>query len=92
MFWKIVEILEKHKPEMIILENVKNLKSHDKGNTYKVIESKLESIGYHIKTSILDTNKITSIPQHREEYIVGFLDKEKFNKFNFEFPQQEQIK
>ena len=93
VFWKIVEILEKHKPEMIILENVKNLKSHDKGNTYKVIESKLESIGYHIKTSILDTNKITSIPQHRERiYIVGFLDKEKFNKFNFEFPQQEQGK
>ena len=41
---------------MIILENVKNLKSHDIiYNTYKVIESNLQSIGYHIKTSILDT-------------------------------------
>ena len=71
VFWKIVEILEKHNPEIIILENVKNLKSHDKGNTYKIIENKLQEIGYHIKTSILDTNKITNIPQHRERiYIV----------------------
>ena len=93
VFWKIVEILEKHKPEIIILENVKNLKSHDNGNTYKIIENKLQKIGYHIKTSILDTNKITNIPQHRERiYIVGFIDKEKYDKFNFEFPNQEQGK
>lgn len=90
VFWKIVEILEKHKPGTIILENVKNLKTHDKGNTFKIIENKLREIGYHIKTSILDTNKITSIPQHRERiYIVGFRDKEKCDRFNFDFPEQE---
>ena len=88
--WKIVEILEKHNPEIIILENVKNLKSHDKGNTYKIIEKKLQDIGYRIKTAILDTNKITNIPQHRERiYIIGFRDKEKYDKFNFEFPEQD---
>tara|TARA_B100000902_G_C27265233_1_gene893140 strand:- start:70 stop:1284 length:1215 start_codon:yes stop_codon:yes gene_type:complete len=93
VFWKIVEILEKHNPEIIILENVKNLKSHDKGNTYKIIENKLQEIGYHIKTAILDTNKITNIPQHRERiYIIGFRDKEKYDKFNFDFPEQEQGK
>tara|TARA_B100000963_G_scaffold280097_1_gene248564 strand:- start:4106 stop:5125 length:1020 start_codon:yes stop_codon:yes gene_type:complete len=93
VFWKIVEILENHKPETIILENVKNLKSHDKGNTYRIIEQKLQELGYHIKTSILDTNKITNIPQHRERiYIVGFLDKEKYDQFNFNFPEQEQGK
>ena len=93
VFWKIVEILEKHNPEIIILENVKNLKSHDKGNTYKIIEKKLQEIGYHIKTAILDTNKITNIPQHRERiYIIGFRDKEKYDKFNFDFPKQEQGK
>ena len=93
VFWKIVEILEKHTPEIIILENVKNLKSHDKGKTYKIIEQKLQEIGYHIKTSILDTNKITNIPQHRERiYIVGFRDKQKYDKFNFNFPEQEQGK
>lgn len=90
VFWKIVEILQRHKPEMIVLENVKNLKSHDKGNTYKVIEKKLQDIGYHVKTSVLDTNKITKIPQHRERiYILGFRDIEKYRKFNFDFIEQE---
>jgi DNA (cytosine-5)-methyltransferase 1 len=89
VFWKIIEILEKHKPEIIILENVKNLKSHDNGNTYKVIEEKLQEIGYYIKNSVLDTSKITSIPQHRERiYIVGFRNKQKYDLFNFEFEEQ----
>tara|TARA_B100000073_G_C23742749_1_gene574250 strand:+ start:2521 stop:3486 length:966 start_codon:yes stop_codon:yes gene_type:complete len=93
VFWKIVEILEKHNPEIIILENVKNLKSHDKGNTYKIIEEKLTNIGYFIKTSILDTNKITNIPQHRERiYILGFKNKELHDKFNFDFDYKEQGK
>ena len=89
VFWKIIEILEKYKPQIIILENVKNLKSHDKGKTYKIIEEKLQEIGYYIKTAILDTCKITNIPQHRERiYIVGFRNKEQFNKFNFEFEEK----
>lgn len=93
VFWKIIEILEKHKPEIIILENVKNLKSHDKGNTYKTIENKLKNTGYHIKTCILDTNKITKIPQHRERiYIVGFRDKDKYDKFDFDFQEEKQGK
>lgn len=93
VFWKIIEILEKHNPEIIILENVKNLKSHDKGNTYKIIEKKLQEVGYYIKTSILDTNKLTCIPQHRERiYIVGFRNKQKYDKFNFDFPIQKQGK
>lgn len=86
VFWKIVEILKKHTPEMIILENVKNLKSHDKGNTFQIIESKLKEIGYHIKPAVLDTSVITGVPQHRERiYIIGFRTKEKFDKFNFNF-------
>lgn len=90
VFWKILEILSKHKPGIIILENVKNLKSHDKGQTYKTIESKLQELGYYIKISILDTSKITSIPQHRERiYIVGFLDKNIYDQFNFDFVQKE---
>lgn len=91
VFWKIVEILKKHTPEYIILENVKNLKSHDNGKTFDVIEKKLQELGYHIKTAILDTNKITNIPQHRERiYIVGFRDAQKCTSFNFDFAPQEQ--
>ena len=48
VFWKIIEILNKHKPEIILLENVKNLKSHDKGKTYAIIEENLKKCGYHI--------------------------------------------
>jgi len=90
VFWKIIEILEKHKPYVIILENVKNLKTHDNGNTYKIIEKKLQDTGYYIKTSILDTCKITTIPQHRERiYIVGFRDKQKYDMFNFDLIEKE---
>ena len=90
VFWKIIEILEKHKPDVIILENVKNLKTHDNDNTYKIIEKKLQDTGYYIKTSILDTCKITTIPQHRERiYIVGFRDKQKYDMFNFDLIEKE---
>jgi len=90
VFWKIIEILKNHQPEFIILENVKNLKNHDKGNTFKTIEKNLIDLGYHIKTSILDTSKITNIPQHRERiYIIGFLDKNKCDEFNFDFKKKE---
>ena len=90
VFWKIIEILKNRKPSIIILENVKNLKSHDKGNTYKTIEENLTKLGYYIKSEILDTSKITNIPHHRERiYIVGFLDKNMFDKFQFNFPNVE---
>jgi DNA (cytosine-5)-methyltransferase 1 len=88
VFWKILDIIKYRKPNIVILENVKNLKSHDKGNTFKVIETKLSELGYYIKHAILDTCKITNIPQHRERiYIVCFKDKDKYEKFTFDFIQ-----
>lgn len=93
VFWKITEIAKFHQPEVIILENVKNLKSHDKGNTYKVIETKLKEIGYFVTSKILDTCKITNIPHHRERiYIICFKDESKFNKFNFNFTNEKNKK
>lgn len=86
VFWKIIDILKLHRPSIIILENVKNLTSHDKGNTFKIIKTNLEKIGYNIKYTVLDTSKITNVPQHRERiYIIGFLDKDKYDKFDFNF-------
>ena len=88
VFWKILEILEKKRPSIILLENVKNLKTHNKKHTYRVIKEKLQNLGYKIKESILDTSKITDIPQHRERiYIAGFLDENLYNKFNFDFTE-----
>jgi DNA (cytosine-5)-methyltransferase 1 len=86
VFWKLCEIIKNKNPEILILENVKNLKSHDDGNTYQIIEDNLKTLGYHIKSSILDTSQITNIPQHRERiYIICFKDKSKYDKFNFKF-------
>ena len=88
VFWKIISIIKHHNPEIVILENVKNLKSHDKGNTFKVIYEKLSELGYHIKHEILNTSKITSIPQNRERiYIVCFKDKDKCDAFEFNFEE-----
>ena len=87
VFWKIIEIIKHHKPSIIILENVKNLVSHDNNNTFKVITQKLERENYHLKYKVLDTAKITGIPQHRERiYIFGFLNKHLYDKFDLDFP------
>jgi DNA (cytosine-5)-methyltransferase 1 len=93
VFWKILEILKIHNPRFVILENVKNLKSHDKGNTYKTIISNLEKLGYFMRDNILNTSKITTIPHHRERiYIVGFKNKDDYDNFDFNFSKKQKNK
>jgi DNA (cytosine-5)-methyltransferase 1 len=71
-------------PKIVFLENVKNLLSHDDGNTFKVIQRALNDLGYKIKTRILNATKHGNLPQNRERiYIVGFLDNKHFDKFEF---------
>ena len=90
VFWKILSILKHNTPEIVILENVKNLQSHDDGKTFKIIIENLEKLNYYIKYSILNTSKITGIPQNRERiYIVCFKDKTLYDNFNFDFPEIE---
>lgn len=70
LFYRIMDILYEHKPEYVFLENVPNLKSHDGGNTYKVITEELKKI-YDIKDDIISPHHF-GIPQHRTRiYIVG---------------------
>lgn len=86
LFFDIARIIEAKKPEGFLLENVKNLKSHDDCNTFKVIEKTLKDLGYHIKSKVLNTMEYGNIPQNRERiYIVGFKDEDYYN--NFEFPE-----
>jgi DNA (cytosine-5)-methyltransferase 1 len=92
VFWKILRILDKHNPKCIILENVKNLVSHDDGNTFKTIKENLEKRGYNLRYKVLNTSSITTIPQHRERiYIVGLKDKKIFDKFNLDFENVEKL-
>jgi DNA (cytosine-5)-methyltransferase 1 len=88
VFWKILSIIKNNNPKIVILENVKNLQSHDHGKTFKIIIENLEKLDYHIKYKILNTSKLTGIPQNRERiYIVCFKDKDIYDKFNFDFPE-----
>ncbi len=78
LFFEIVRILEHHSPDAFLLENVKNLKSHDKGRTWKVIRDTLENeLGYYVTSKVMDAQLL--VPQHRERvFIVGFRDPLKF--------------
>ena len=90
VFWKILSIIEYHNPKCVILENVKNILSHDQGNTFNTIKCNLENRGYHICFKVLNTSDITGIPQHRERiYIVCLKSKKVFDKFNLDFPKIE---
>lgn len=90
VFWKILSIIKNNEPKIVILENVKNLQSHDDGNTFNIIIDNLEKLNYYIKYSVLNTSKITGIPQNRERiYIVCFKDKNMYDNFNFDFPEVE---
>lgn len=90
VFWKILSIIDRHQPKCVILENVKNIVSHDKHKTFNTIKSNLEKRGYNICYKILNTADITGIPQHRERiYIVCIKSKNVFDKFNLDFPRIE---
>jgi DNA (cytosine-5)-methyltransferase 1 len=89
LFFDIARILEARKPEGFLLENVKNLKSHDNGKTFRVIEETLRGLGYHINTRVLNSMEYGNIPQNRERiYIVGFKSKAHAEKFAFPKPKK----
>lgn len=81
LFFSIADILDYHRPAAFVLENVKNLKSHDKGRTFDVIHRTLtEALGYTVYYKIIDAKPL--VPQHRERiFLVGFREWR-----DFEFP------
>lgn len=84
IFFDIIRYINALNPEVVFLENVKNLSSHDKGKTYKIIQNELKNAGYHIKSAILNTYEYTDIPQNRERiYIVCFKDINQSQAFTF---------
>lgn len=88
LFFDIERIIKEKRPKAFLLENVKQLKGHDKGRTYKVIEEHLKVLKYSVNSAVLRAGDF-GVPQNRERiYIVGF-DKEYFNlddSFDFIFP------
>ncbi len=85
LFFDICRILKEKRPKAFMLENVKNLKSHDKGRTYKVICDALEELDYEIFPAVLDGQDY--VPQHRERIIIVGFDRSRYGEdveFNFD--------
>ena len=79
LFLDIVRIAKKHRPKVLFLENVKNLATHDGGNTLRVIKENLEGLGYTVNMKVLNA-KDFGLPQNRERiFIICFLGDYKFN-------------
>ena len=93
LFFKLAEFIDERKPEVVFLENVKNLVTHDKGNTFKVILDTLSKLGYHVKWQVLNAKDYGNVPQGRERiYIVGFKDEEACERFAFPEPVKLTVK
>lgn len=85
LFFHIADILETHRPRAFFLENVKNLVSHDKKNTFKVIKETILELGYSFDHRVIDGKYF--VPQHRERTLMVGFDKQYFGddiRFDFD--------
>jgi DNA (cytosine-5)-methyltransferase 1 len=89
LFFDIEKIIEAKRPKVVFLENVKNLVSHDDGNTIKIIlEILQDKLGYKAYTKILNSATHANVPQNRERiFIVAFDEKQVKNHSEFKFPE-----
>ncbi len=92
LFFDVARIIEAKQPKAFVLENVKNLRSHDKGRTFEIIKQTLkEELHYHIDFKVIDGQHW--VPQHRERIIiVGFKDPVLFSMDDLVLPPKGEIK
>ncbi|MDR3345575.1 MAG: DNA (cytosine-5-)-methyltransferase [Campylobacteraceae bacterium] len=96
LFFEMLRFIDAYKPKVLFFENVRYLKTHDNGETYKTIKVALEKEGrnYHICDKVLDTCEYSKLPQHRERfYMVCFKSQkhaEEFNKLGW--PEKVELK
>lgn len=88
LFFDVARIIKDKRPAAFLLENVKNLKSHDKGRTFKVIMKTLqEELGYHVWEQVIDARHF--LPQHRQRIvIVGFRENVPFSWDDLNLPEK----
>lgn len=87
LFFEIARIIESKRPEIVLLENVKNLMIHDNGKTFFVIYNTLVQLGYTVKYKVMSPTEYADIPQDRSRiFIVAFLDYNICSKFSFPRP------
>ncbi len=88
LFFAICEVVSAKRPSVLFLENVKNLRAHDKGKTWKIIQEAIDQLGYEMRSQVIDA--IGWVPQHRERIFMVCFDRKKFTKAEidcFEFPK-----
>lgn len=84
LFFDVCRIIKEKRPKAFMLENVKNLCSHDKGNTFKVIRESLDELNYDIFHKVLDGQNF--VPQHRERILIVGFDRKTFEgEIDFKF-------
>lgn len=87
LFFEMMRMVKSNHPKAILLENVKNLISHDKGNTFRTIKESLNENGYYVKYKVLNAKDYGNVPQNRERiYVVGFDNQEACDRFSFPEP------
>lgn len=86
LFFDVIRIAKYHKPKILFLENVSNLKNHDKGRTFKIIKKTLKSIGYNIYYETLNASNF-GVPQARKRIYIIAIRKD-IDNHNFKFPYQ----
>jgi len=87
---RIIQELKERKPKILLLENVKNLKAHDNGKTFKRIQSEIQKAGYWFSeenSKILNTAEHTNIPQNRERIFMVAMCRDCFSSNDFVFPK-----
>lgn len=88
LFFEIINIAKKHLPKVIFLENVKNLRFHNQGQTFLTIQTILEQLGYCVFSEILNSCTHANIPQNRERIFIVAFNKKKVKKYHhFSFPK-----
>ena len=90
LFFDVADIIGNHRPKAFFLENVKNLVSHDKGNTFKIIKGTLDELRYSVYYLVMDGKDY--VPQHRERIMIVGFDKDVFHgKEQFSFPERKHV-
>lgn len=86
LFFDIARILSAKRPSVVLLENVKGFKGHDKGRTYQVVEETLQKMGYRVFSKILNA-KDFGVPQNRERIFIIALHESLQGSDSYEFPE-----
>lgn len=91
LFFEIMDIVKKHDTKVIVLENVKNITTHDKGQTFERIKRELDEAGYDVDYQILNSQDY-GVPQRRNRVFIVAFNRKYFYNGIFEYPEKQELK